>query len=169
MATPKPAAMAAKKKYRVASGQSITTRESVNGGDVGDVQYNAGDEIELTEAEAAKIPHAVESGERRTRSDGQTRRLKRQVAELEAENARLKADAETKANAKKDPQLAAALESIKNRGDNHAARGEPDPGKVPPEVVDAFDAQPAPEDAKSDARTDVKAPGSGASGSTENA
>jgi len=96
--------------------------------------YEAGEEVDLTEEQAKAIPHAVDSGDRRR--SGQTSRLKKRIAELEAE---LEAAKTPPKKAEDDPELEAAEESIALRGDNFAARGEPEAGKVPPEVADAHE------------------------------
>jgi hypothetical protein len=89
----------------------------------------------LTEAQAAAIPWAVETGERRR--PGQQARLKRQIDRL---NQQVREQEELLRRAgKKDPELQKAIESIRARGDNYIARNEPDPNGAPRDVLDAFD------------------------------
>lgn len=125
-----------KTKYRVKAGQTVTVGEDRDG-DTVMVSYGAGEEVELSDAQAKSMPWAVETGERRTRA-GQPSRMKQQIEQLKAENERLKKEA--KANAKKDdPGREQARQSLLARGDNHIGRGEPQVGSVPAEVADAHD------------------------------
>lgn len=127
---------APKKAYRVRAGQTVTVGDPENEGST--ITYAAGEEVELTDAEAKAMPWAVDTGERRART-GQNSRLKSRVKELEAEIERLKGNVEDQRKAKKDPGRQAAAESLKARGDNFMARNEPQIGSVPPDALDAHD------------------------------
>jgi hypothetical protein len=127
----------ATKTYRVKAGQTVQGGDPDNEGQL--ITYGEGDEVELTEKEAAAIPWAVESGDRRERG-GQTSRLKQRISDLEAEIKRLNGDDKARRSAANDPKRAEAIESLKARGDNFIGRGEPEAGKVPPDVLDAHDA-----------------------------
>jgi hypothetical protein len=68
------------KKFRVKPGQSVTLAE---GSDGATRTYAEGEEVSISEEDAARIPWAVETGERRR--GGQTSRLKKRIEELEAQ------------------------------------------------------------------------------------
>lgn len=121
-------------KYRIAPGHTITTREEISG-EMQDVVYEAGEEIEISESELAKSPNAFLKSERRRSRDGQMSRLRQQVEQLQRENKDLKA----RKNAKNDPEFENATESLKARGDNYIGRGEPNPFGVPSSVLDEAD------------------------------
>lgn len=123
-----------KSTYRVAPGHTITARQDIDG-EMRDVIFEAGEEIEVSEAEVAKSPHAFVKQERRRARDGQVSRLKAQYDALKRENEDLKA----RLNAKDDPEFENAAESLKARGDNHIGRGEPTPFGVPSDLLDAAD------------------------------
>lgn len=135
-------------KYVVKPGNTLTRGVTDSDGNATQKVFNPGDEVELTAEEAARMPWVV--GEKPKGSDrersGQTIRLRRQVAALEAEVARLKADAETVAKVKESPEYKQAIESLLSRGDNFIGRGEPEAGKVPPEVLDNFEMRTADDD-----------------------
>jgi hypothetical protein len=61
------------------------------------------------------------------------------VKALEAEIKRLRSS--SKSSEEDSKERDAAIESIKNRGDNWQGRGEPDRNALPREVVEAFDRQ----------------------------
>lgn len=121
---------------RVKPGQTVIVGETNDDGEAVERVYRAGQTCSLSEDEVKARPWAFESGERRARS-GQTTRLQKKVAELEAEIKRLK-DAGKDAG-KPDPNRDAAIESIMARGDNYGGRGEPSLGSVPPDVVEQFE------------------------------
>ncbi len=122
-------------KYRVKPGHSVTvaTDEDDQFGLRRQQTYTEGQEVELTKDEFASAAHAVEKGERRS---GQTNRLKRQIERLEAQ---IKEQNELlKRAGKKDPEIENALKSIRQRGDNYMARGEPDPIRASSDALAAF-------------------------------
>lgn len=129
---------AGKKTYRVRPDNTITT--AIPDGDGGQTLkvFGPGETVELSDADAAKMPYALDVAERRSARDGQTSRLKKRIAELEAELERQKEQAKTAG--KPDKNRPAAVESILARGDNHAGRGEPHFGSVPAADVEAWEA-----------------------------
>lgn len=123
--------------YRVRAGHHVTVGEVNADGENVTKGFGPGEEVELTDEQAKAMPWAVESGERRR--SGQTSRLKAKIADLEGQ---LKAKEEADKNkdaGKKDPGLAEAEASLRARGDNFMARGEPEVGKVPRDVEENFD------------------------------
>jgi hypothetical protein len=126
------------KQYRIKANHTLTVGSTDDDGNPSTEILTGGELVSLTDKQAKQCAHAIEEGERRRAGrDGQTSRLKRKIAELEAQIEEHKAAA--KARAKGDPNRDSAIESLKARGDNFIGRGEPDIGRVPPSVVDAFE------------------------------
>lgn len=121
--------------FRVRPGNTVTTVEEDAEGNRRTVIYSAGETVDLSAADAEAMSWAIEAGERR--KSGQTSRLKRQIDLLKQQiedQRRLMA-------ASKDPELQKAAESMRERGDNYIAKGEPTPGGVPASVIDAHERQ----------------------------
>jgi hypothetical protein len=136
---PQPRASTAIQKYRVRPGQTVQHADTEDGENV--VIYGEGEEVDLTEAEAQAMPWAVELPDEKKspRRSGQVSRLKRELQAKQQEMDRLKEENERLKNPDKDPNRKKAVESLLARGDNFIGRGEPDPDRVPREVVDAHD------------------------------
>lgn len=115
--------------FRVRSGHTVNHDN---------VMYGPGDEVDLTDKEAQSMPWAVESGDRRR--PGQTSRMQKRIKDLQREIEELRSAG--KPGAKRSRQAEedhdAAVESIRQRGDAHAARGEPHFGQVPIEVEERY-------------------------------
>lgn len=126
-----------KKKYRVKPGNTITVNEPDADGKAKLRVIEAGEEVSLTEEQAAGAPHALEVAERRrSRNDGQLTRAEKEIARLKAEIETLKQGPK---DPREDPEYDNAVASLRKRGDNFMARGEPEIGKVPPSVIDDHD------------------------------
>jgi hypothetical protein len=127
-----------KKAYRVAVGHTVKHGTRGDDGERSSKTFKAGEELELTEAEAKRLGPAVESGDRRKGRDGQTTRLQRRIDEQQAEIDRLRGllDAPKQED---DPGREDAIQSLRDRGDNFEARGEPDPQRVAAHAIDAIE------------------------------
>jgi hypothetical protein len=125
------------KTYRVRPGNSLTLGEQGDDGNVM-VTYGPGEEIEMSVADAEARPWCVEAVDTKKERPGQTSRLKKQVADLQKQIKELTSKQE--AAGKDDPGRKDAIASLIARGDNFIGRGEPEVGKVPPDVVDAHEA-----------------------------
>jgi cell division protein FtsB len=121
--------------YRVKAGQSVTIGETDDAGEPTQRTYRAGEQVQLTEKQAREMPWAVDTAERRKRS-GQTSRLQKKVEQLEEQIERLK---KGPPKIKDDPLRENAIESLRQRGDNFSARGEPQYGSVPADAIDAYE------------------------------
>jgi hypothetical protein len=132
------------KSYRVRAGHTVTVGEERDGGTVM-MEYGPGETVKMTEKDAKARPWAVEPAGKRSHA-GQTSRLEREIATLRARLRETEAravSAERRAagrgSSEEDGNREDALRSIRERGDNHAARNEPDPHNSARETRDQFD------------------------------
>lgn len=123
-------------KFVVKVGHSLTVVEGQGDQRKRAIKY-AGDEVELSADEADRVSHALEPNGTKAGRPGQVSRLQRRIKELEAQLR--DANAKSSDEDGDDEQREAAVESIRQRGDNFKARGEPDRNAVPSNVVDAYE------------------------------